>query len=125
MNMGGLPYRASFIFITTFQSLPQLNKEMHQIMDAQRARGLETEGSLWKRFSSFIPIMVPVVANSIMKVQQQAIALETRGFNAPGEKTIYRDLKRSSADHILKWASIAASVGAVAYRILVVFVFHG
>ncbi|MDR2370984.1 MAG: energy-coupling factor transporter transmembrane protein EcfT, partial [Treponema sp.] len=121
MNMGGLPYRASFIFITTFQSLPQLSKEMHQIMDAQRARGLETEGSLWKRFSSFIPIMVPVVANSIMKVQQQAIALETRGFNAPAKKTIYRDLKTSAADHILKWISIIASAGAVAYRIIVTF----
>jgi energy-coupling factor transport system permease protein len=121
MNMGGLPYRASFIFITTFQSLPQLSKEMHQIMDAQRARGLETEGSLWKRFSSFIPIMVPVVANSIMKVQQQAIALETRGFNAPVKKTIYRDLKADAADHVLKWVSIIASAGAIAYRITVIF----
>jgi energy-coupling factor transport system permease protein len=125
MNMGGLPYRASFIFITTFQSLPQLNKEMHQIMDAQRARGLETEGNLWKRFSSFIPIMVPVVANSIMKVQQQAIALETRGFNAPAEKTIYRDLGTGAADHVLKWTSIVASVGAIVYRIVVTFFPHG
>lgn len=116
MNQGGLPYRASFIFITTFQSLPQLSKEMSQIMDAQRARGLETEGSLWKRFSSFIPIMVPVVANSIMKVQQQAIALETKGFNAPGEKTVYRDLPRTTADRILKWLSIIAAVGSLIYR---------
>jgi energy-coupling factor transport system permease protein len=125
MNMGGLPYRASFIFITTFQSLPQLNKEMHQIMDAQRARGLETEGSLWKRFSSFIPVMVPVVANSIMKVQQQAIALETRGFNAPAKKTIYRDLKIGAADHVLKWISIIASVGAIAYRVIITYFLHG
>jgi energy-coupling factor transporter transmembrane protein EcfT len=97
---------------------------MHQIMDAQRARGLETEGGLWKRFGSFIPIMVPVVANSIMKVQQQAVALETRGFNAPMEKTVYRDLERGTADHILKWTSIAASAGAIVYRIIV-SVFYG
>jgi energy-coupling factor transport system permease protein len=125
MNMGGLPYKASFIFSTTFQSLPQLNKEMHQIMDAQRARGLETEGSLWKRFSSFIPIMVPVVANSIMKVQQQAIALETRGFNAPAKKTIYRDLKIGAADLVFKWISIGASAGAIVYRIAATYIFHG
>ena len=117
MNQGGLSYRASFIFITTFQILPQLNKEMHQIMDAQRSRGLETEGNLWKRFSSFIPIMVPVVANSIMKVQQQAIALETKGFNAQGEKTVYRDLNKTFADHFLKWFSIITSAGAIAYRV--------
>ena len=121
MNQGGLSYRASFIFITTFQILPQLNKEMHQIMDAQRARGLETEGNLWRRFSSFIPIMVPVVANSIMKVQQQAIALETKGFNAPGKKTIYRDLIRSPVDYFLKWLSIVVSVGSIIYRVYVSF----
>ena len=123
MNEGGLPYRASFIFITTFQTLPQLNKEMHQIMDAQRARGLETEGNLWKRFSSFIPIMVPVVANSIMKVQQQAIALETKGFNAVGDKTVYRDLSKSPADHFLKWFSIIAAIGSIIYRICITFIF--
>jgi len=121
MNQGGLSYRASFIFITTFQTLPQLNKEMRQIMDAQRARGLETEGNLWKRFSSFIPIMVPVVANSIMKVQQQAIALESKGFNVPVKKTIYRDLYRGPADHFLKWLSIIVSIGAIAYRVYSVF----
>jgi len=121
MNEGGLSYRASFIFITTFQILPQLNKEMHQIMDAQRSRGLETEGNIWRRFSSFIPIMVPVVANSIMKVQQQAIALETKGFNAPGKKTIYRDLNKTVADHFLKWLSIIASIGAIVYRVLITF----
>lgn len=122
MNRGGLPYRASFIFITTFQILPQLSKEMQQIMDAQKARGLETEGNLWRRFRSFIPVMVPVVANSIMKVQMQAIALETKGFNAPAKKTIYRDLEIRGIDHFLKWLSIVVSAAAIVYRLLVVFV---
>jgi energy-coupling factor transport system permease protein len=122
MNRGGLPYRASFIFITTFQILPQLSKEMQQIMDAQKARGLETEGNLWMRFKSFIPVMVPVVANSIMKVQMQAIALETKGFNAPAKKTIYRDLEIRGIDHFLKWLSVAASAAAIVYRLLMVFV---
>ena len=121
MNEGGLPYRASFIFITTFQTFPQLSKEMHQIMDAQRARGLETEGNLWRRLGSFIPIMVPVVANSIMKVQQQAIALETKGFNAPGAKTVYRDLEKTRWDYFLKWFCIIASIGSIIYRIIVNF----
>jgi energy-coupling factor transport system permease protein len=122
MNQGGLPYRASFVFITTFQILPQLSKEMRQIMDAQRARGLETEGNVWKRFQSFVPIMVPVIANSIMKVQQQAVALETKGFNAPVKKSIYRDLEIRGADRFLKWLSIAASMAVIVYRIVAAFI---
>ena len=64
---------------------------MEQIRDAQRARGLNTEGSLLQRFKAFIPIMVPVVANSIVKVQDQAVAMETKGFNSECKKTVYRE----------------------------------
>lgn len=115
MNEGGLSYRSAFIFITTFQILPVLSKDMAQIMDAQKARGLDTDGNLWKRAKAFIPIMVPVVSNSIMKVQNQAIALETKGFNSTAPKTIYRKLEKTKADYILKWSSIAITVISAIY----------
>lgn len=118
MNEGGLSYRASFIFISTFQVLPVLSKDMQQITDAQKARGLNLEGNLWTRMKGFLPIMIPVVSNSIMKVQNQAIAMETKGFNSISEKTIYRDLEKRTIDHVLKWASIVlctVSIGYVVY----------
>jgi len=121
MCEAGLPYRASFVFVSTFQYLPVLGKDMNQIMDAQRARGLDTEGNLIKRFKALIPVMVPVVANSIMKVRDRAIAMESKGFNSDGAKTIYRDLQKTKADTIIKWGSIACSVACVAYFIAVKF----
>jgi len=121
MNQAGVPYKASFVFINVFQIIPVLNKEMHQIMDAQRARGLETEGNVLQRTMAAIPIVIPVVSNSIMKVQNQAVALNTKGFNCPGEKTIYRDLHKEKPDHVLKWLSIALCVASVGYRIVVAF----
>ncbi len=123
LNEGGLPYKASFIFITTFQILPILSKDMTQIMDAQKARGLDTEGNIFKRIGAFVPIMVPVVSNSIMKIQNQASALETKGFNSTKPKSIYRDLDKTAADAVLKWLSILLGIGAIVYRILVSFVF--
>lgn len=117
MNEGGLPYRAAFIFISTFQILPILSKDMQQITDAQKARGLETEGNLIQRFKAFLPIMIPVVSNSIMRVQNQAIAMETKGFNSTAKKTIYRELDKTKVDLILKWLSIALTLIAVVYRI--------
>jgi len=119
MFEGGVPYHMSFMFVSTFQTIPVLGKDMNQIMDAQRARGLDTEGNLWKRFKSFLPVMVPVVANSIMRVRDQAIAMETKGFNSTVKKTVYRDLARTKADMILKWGSILAAVGSVIYRIVI------
>lgn len=118
MYEGGVPYNISFMFISTFQAIPVLGKDMNQIMDAQRARGLDTEGNLWKRFKAFLPVMVPVVANSIMRVRNQAVALETKGFNSSAKKTVYRDLPRTKADKILKWCSILLAIGSVVYKIL-------
>ncbi|HHT88044.1 MAG TPA: energy-coupling factor transporter transmembrane protein EcfT [Clostridiales bacterium] len=122
MYEGGVPYNVSFMFISTFQIIPVLGKDMNQIMDAQRARGLDTEGNLLKRFKAFLPVMVPVVANSIMRVRNQAVALETKGFNSTAKKTVYRDLPRTKADHFLKWLSILIAVSSVIYKIVITYV---
>ena len=114
----GLPYKGVFTFIDSFQVMKLLGKEMNQIRDAQRARGLETEGNLLARFKAFIPIMVPVVASSIVKVQDQAIAMDTKGFNSLNKKTIYRELNPSSLDKLIKVISILVCVGTLAYVIL-------
>jgi energy-coupling factor transport system permease protein len=122
MFEGGLKYRSSFIFISTFQILPVLSKDMQQIMDAQKARGLDTDGNLFSRMKAFLPIMVPVVSNAIMKVQNQAIAMETKGFNSEAVKTVYRDLEYTKMDRILKWSSIIVAITSLLYRIIVQFV---
>ena len=117
MNQGGLSYRASFVFINVFQILPVLSKEMTQITDAQRSRGLETEGNILTRVKAFAPIIIPVVCNSIMKVQNQAIALTTKGFSSDAKKTIYRELTKSTADYVLIVCSLLLTVGSIVYRI--------
>lgn len=121
MNEAGLPYRSAFIFVSTFQILPLLAKDMQQITDAQKSRGLDMEGNLLKRIKGFLPIMVPVVSNAIMKVQNQAIAMETKGFNSEAAKTIYRDLERRPIDVVLKWFSISLALASVAYAVYVGF----
>lgn len=116
----GFPYKGVFTFIDSFQVINLLGKEMNQIRDAQRARGLETEGSLIKRFKAFIPIMIPVVANSIVKVQDQAIAMDSKGFNSKCKKTIYRDLTETPYDRTVKILSIAVCVAVIAYGVLTI-----
>lgn len=114
----GISYSAMFTFIDSFQVITLLKKDMEQIQDAQRARGLQTEGNLIQRFKAFVPIMVPVVANSIIKVQDQAIAMDTKGFNSDCKKTIYRELTPYQWDPAVKWLGIALGVFAIAYRVL-------
>ena len=96
-----------------------MQKDLDQITDAQKSRGLQTEGSLVTRFKAFIPIIVPVVANSIVKVQDQAIAMDTKGFNIKCKKTVYRDFVPYKWDPLFKWTGIALSVFSIGYKALV------
>lgn len=119
MCKAGIPYNAVFTFIDSFQVITMLQKDMDQIKDAQRSRGLQMEGSLLTRFKAFLPIIVPVVANSIVKVQDQAIAMDTKGFNIKCKKTVYRDFIPYKWDPAFKWTGIGLSVFSIAYTVLV------
>ena len=119
MCKAGLPYKHVFTLVDSFQVITLLKKEMEQIRDAQRARGLNTEGNLIQRFKAFMPIIVPVVANSIIKIQDQAIAMDTKGFNSESKKTLYRDIPEYKWNKPVKAFGIALAVFSIAYKVLV------
>jgi energy-coupling factor transport system permease protein len=121
LNQAGVSYRASFVLTSTFQIIPVLNKEMHQVMNAQKSRGLDTEGNLMNRMKAFIPIMVPLISNSIMKVQNQVVALESKGFNSSTKKTFYRDPPKRKVDTIIVACTTLFALLGVAYRLYLVF----
>ena len=97
----GIPYGITYMFVSSFQMIPLLNRERKQIENAQRARGLKAEGSVWIKIKACIPLLMPVVANTISGVQTRAISLLTRGFKYPCAKTVYRDIKKTKLDKIL------------------------
>jgi energy-coupling factor transport system permease protein len=117
LNKAGVSYRASFVLTSTFQIIPVLNKEMHQVMNAQKSRGLDTEGNLLNRMKAFVPIMVPLISNSIMKVQNQVVALESKGFNSNAKKTYYRDPLKTRVDTMIVAYSTLFALSGVAYRV--------
>jgi energy-coupling factor transport system permease protein len=121
LNKLGVSYKASFVLTSTFQIIPVLKREMQHIMDAQKTRGLETEGNVFNRIKAFIPIMVPLISNSIMKVQSQVVALESKGFNFNVKKTFYRDPGKTNLDTFIVAVSTLFAVIGVTYRLLIVF----
>ena len=82
----GFSPRFGYIVTSVFQIIPQMMGTMNTIMDAQRSRGLETEGNLRTRGKAFLPLISPVVMSSLINTRERAIALEVRGFGAGKEK---------------------------------------
>lgn len=88
----GVPYKVVYALFSTLNILPMLVTRYEKIKEAQRSRGLRTEGNVIIRFKAIIPILGPLLMGSIIEAQERAMALEARGFSAPVKKTFLRDV---------------------------------
>ena len=87
LSQRGFPAGLSYMIVATLQIVPRFQARANAILDAQRSRGLETEGKLVHRLKALLPLIVPLVLSSLIDVEERALAIETRGFNHPGHKT--------------------------------------
>ncbi len=113
----GFSSRIGYVFISIFEIIPQMTETMSTIMDAQKSRGMETEGNLLVRMKAFIPLISPVVMSSLVNTKERAMALEVRGFNAKNKKTFLNEEKKNKADDIIKIILLSAIVIVVSWRV--------
>ncbi len=114
----GFSPKIGYVVSSVFQIVPQMSGTMNTIMDAQRSRGLETEGSLLTRAKSFLPLISPVVMSSLINTRERAIALEIRGFEAGQKKTYLREDKMKNSDRIWCVILLLLIIAAIVIRIL-------
>jgi len=113
----GVSPRVAFVANASVQTVPAMVERAAQITAAQRARGLDTEGSIWRRVRGIVPIVGPVILSSIAEVEERTMALEARGFTRPGRRTLLWAPADSVPEAVLRWAMLAALVALVAARI--------
>ena len=114
----GFSPKFGYIINSVFQIIPEMIGTMHTISDAQRSRGMETEGNLRTRIKAFLPLISPVVMSALTNTRERAIALEVRGFGARARKTYLYEHPYQKNDQIIKWLSLAALAGSVLFRIV-------
>ena len=108
LNQSGVPASLSYIVLTAIQVVPRFQEKAATILDAQRSRGLETEGSYVNRARALMPLIGPLVIGSLVEVEQRAIALEARAFKRKGPKTSLLVLTDSSAQQIVRKVLVLA-----------------
>lgn len=78
-----LPRDIIFAFVTAVRFVPVLMIDALQIMDAQKSRGLELQkGNILSRFRRFIPILVPLIVDAVIRSGELAEAMESRAYGA-------------------------------------------
>ncbi|MGC9398270.1 MAG: energy-coupling factor transporter transmembrane component T family protein [Anaerolineae bacterium] len=99
----GLPGTFAYVITTTLQIIPQMRKKANTIIDAQRSRGLDTEGGVLKRAKALLPLVGPLVFGSLVDVEERAIAIEARAFTSPLPKTSLREIPDTALDKTARW----------------------
>lgn len=113
LSQRGLPASLTYIIVSTLQIIPQMQAKANTIIDAQRSRGLETEGSIRKRVGALLPLVGPLVFGSLVDVEERAISIEARGFKANRRKTSLIEVTDSSAQRALRFGLVCLTLLAI------------
>jgi energy-coupling factor transport system permease protein len=114
----GLGRRASFVVSTAIGTVPRMLERAREIVEAQRARGLDTQGGVRARLRGLLPLSGPLVLSAVTEVEQRTMALEARAFSAPGRRTTLRPYPDRGGQRAVRWGLTALTLlllaGAVA-----------
>lgn len=113
----GLGRRWAFVVGAGLGAIPRTVERAREVTDAQRARGLDTEGGPVGRVRGLVPLLGPVVFGALAEVEERAMALEGRAFTAPGRCTILRALPDSPRQRAGRWLLLVGSVATVAFSL--------
>lgn len=117
ISQAGFPQSLAYLLGSPLLLLPIMRERIGTIQDAQRSRGLDSEGNIIKRFFALFPLVAPLVLGSLVEIEQRSIALEIRGFNTPGPKTSLRTVSDTSRQRLLRWALLLVSLLIVVYQL--------
>lgn len=97
----------------TLRYLPLVALSAEKIAKAQASRGGDWEQRGFnpiRQATRILPLIVPIIVNSLRQAETMAVAMESRGFNAAKKRSSYYDLHINLADGILIIISITLSV---------------
>lgn len=115
LNKIGVKYSIAYSVALALRYIPDVQREYHEISQAQQARGIEMskKASVVNRLKSASAILVPLILSSMDKVETVSNAMELRGFGKKKKRTWYMGRKFRPADIIAM--VVCALLVAVAY----------
>ncbi|MBB2955261.1 energy-coupling factor transporter transmembrane protein EcfT [Bifidobacterium commune] len=115
----GCPSKIGYLIFASLNVVPQMQRKLTVIRQAQSGRGLTTGGNLISRFKAFLPLIGPVVMSSLTDAQERGMTLETRGFGIKGtRRTNYVEVPWSFRDSVMLCVLIALFVVVFVFSVL-------
>lgn len=103
----GVSPRVAFVAVATIEAVPALVERAAVIGESQRARGLDTEGSIRARLRGVLPLIGPVIIGALTDVEERSLALESRAFSRPGLRHLLWAMPDAPWERALRWSLVA------------------
>ena len=100
LNRIGVKYTIAYSVALALRYIPDIQREYHDISQAQQARGIEMskKESLLKRLKSASAVLIPLILSSMDRIEVISNAMELRGFGKNKKRSWYMGRKFSPAD---------------------------
>ena len=114
-----VPRDIVFAFVTAVRFIPVVMLDAFQIMDAQKSRGLEFErGNIVKRVRNMVPILIPLVVNSVIRSGELAEAMESRAYGSTPKPTSLYGMS-------MRWYDTAVALASLLLLLVVaLYIYH-
>lgn len=109
----GLPYELAFVLSAALQFVPVIGRKAHNIIDAQRARGMPLEPGL-AALRHYPALFTPLLIQAFQLADELAEAMDARGFGRPG-RTFLREYRLRARDWLVLAGGLALLTAALAF----------
>lgn len=119
LNKIGVSYRIGYAVAIALRYIPDIQRDYHNISQAQQARGVELgkNEKLLNRLKNSVSILLPLILSSLARIDTISNAMELRGFGKNKKRTWYTQKPFKAAD----WAAIALGIVLLIFSLTVTF----
>jgi energy-coupling factor transport system permease protein len=109
----GVSPRLAFAIGAVIDTVPAIVGRAREVLEAQQARGLDTEGGVLGRAASVLPLAGPVVFGALHHAEARSLALDARGFGRPGPRHLLWAPADTATERAIRWLLLVAVVTLV------------
>ncbi len=121
LNGVGVNYKAAFAVALTLRYFPDIQRNYHDISQAQQARGLEMSNKqkLTDRFKNSLLIVTPLIFSTLDRIELITNAMDLRGFAKGKKRTWYNTKRLVKEDYLAIAISISVFIITVSVSVFI------
>ncbi|HEX6966256.1 MAG TPA: energy-coupling factor transporter transmembrane component T [Gemmatimonadaceae bacterium] len=114
----GLPAWSAYVLVASLEAVPEARRRAHEVLDAQRCRGVAVRGGVLGRLRSLLPMAGPLIVSLVTESEERALALDARGFEPRRHRTAMVPIEDPGTERAIRAALWIVLAGILAWRFI-------